>query len=104
MLVQGEICTLRDTMKNALRIQHTALRILGILGGLALALCVIGTYGLMAYVVTRRTREIGLRIALGATRGGVMKLILTAGLRLGVPHAVAASPCRSLPRSGLWMT
>ncbi len=84
MLVQGEICTLRDTMKNALRIQHTALRILGILGGLALALCAIGTYGLMAYVVTRRTREIGVRIALGATRGLVMKLILTAGLRLGL--------------------
>ena len=84
MLVQGEICTLRNTMKNALRIQHTALRILGILGGLALALCVIGTYGVMAYLVTRRTREIGVRIALGATRGSVMKLILTAGLRLGL--------------------
>jgi predicted permease len=82
-LLQGEICTLRDTMKNALGIQHTALRILGILGGLALTLSVIGTYGVMAYLVTRRTREIGLRIALGATRGAVMKLILTAGLRLG---------------------
>ena len=92
MLVQGEICTLRDTMKNALRIQHTALRILGILGGLALALCVIGTYGLMAYVVTRRTREIGVRIALGATRGSVMKLILTAGLRLGFIALVIGLP------------
>ena len=82
-LLQGEISTLRDTMKNALSIQHTALRILGILGGLALTLSVIGTYGVMAYLVTRRTREIGLRIALGATRGAVMKLILAAGLRLG---------------------
>jgi len=82
-LLQGEISTLRDTMKSALGIQHTALRILGILGGLALTLSVIGTYGVMAYLVTRRTREIGLRIALGATRGAVMKLILTAGLRLG---------------------
>src|SRR5207247_635274 len=80
------------TMKNALRIQHTALRILGILGGLALALCVIGTYGLMAYVVTRRTREIGVRIALGATRGSVMKLILTAGLRLGFIALVIGLP------------
>src|SRR5205823_136764 len=92
MLVQGEICTLRDTMKNALRIQHTALRILGILGGLALALCVIGTYGLMAYVVTRRTREIGVRIALGATRGAVTKLILSTGLRLGFIALVLGLP------------
>ena len=82
-LLQGEISTLRDTMKSALGIQHTALRILGILGGLALTLSVIGTYGVMAYLVTRRTCEIGLRMALGATRGAVMKLILAAGLRLG---------------------
>ena len=82
-LLQGDIYTLRDTMKNALSIQHTALRILGILGGLALTLSMIGTYGVMAYLVMRRTREIGLRIALGATRGAVMKRILTAGLRLG---------------------
>ncbi len=52
----------------------------------------IGTYGVMAYLVTRRTREIGVRIALGATRGAVMKQILAVGLRLGFIALVIGLP------------
>ncbi len=53
----------------------------GILASLALALAGIGIYGVMAYVVSQRTQEIGLRIALGATAGRVLQHIALEGLR-----------------------
>jgi len=83
-LVDGEVCTLRDVMKNDLAFQHTAMRILAILGGLALVLASVGTYGVMAYVVNARRREIGIRVAVGATQGDVIRLVLATGLRLGL--------------------
>src|SRR5206468_7968283 len=64
-------------------------------GLLATVLAVIGLYGVMAFIVARRTKEIGVRMALGAQRTSVMWLVMkvlvlvTIGLVIGVPSAIA---------------
>jgi putative ABC transport system permease protein len=52
-------------------------------GGLAVCLAMAGVYGVVAYAVSQRTHEVGLQIALGASTGGVMRLVLGQGLALG---------------------
>ena len=61
---------------------RTGARLFSIFGALAVFLAVIGVYGLQAYTVARRTREIGIRISLGATTNNVLWLILSEGIRL----------------------
>ena len=78
----------------------------GFFGVLATALAGIGLYGLMSYTVTRRTREIGIRMALGAGRGEVLRLVLREiAILTGVGIAIAAPlsfPLASLAKSMLF--
>jgi predicted permease len=90
--------TLDEGVKLQRALPSFAATVLGIIGGLGALLAAIGIYGVMAYVVRQRTREIGIRLALGAPGAGVVRLMIAQGLRvavaggvLGLVIAIAAS-------------
>jgi ABC-type antimicrobial peptide transport system permease subunit len=76
-------------LNRAIRGPAVALKLVGAMGLVGLMMTVAGLYGLVAYNVSRRTREIGIRIALGAARGDVLRLIMGNGLMLvGIGTAI----------------
>jgi ABC-type antimicrobial peptide transport system permease subunit len=91
------IQTLQDEMDSSVTSERFTLQLIGGAGILALILAAIGVYGLMSYWVTQKTREIGIRMALGASRGSIRQLILwqalpvtVLGIALGIPLALSA--------------
>jgi ABC-type antimicrobial peptide transport system permease subunit len=82
--------TIHEAVEDSFGSQTLIARLLGTFAGLALLIASVGLYGLLSFAVAQRTREIGLRIALGAQQGNILSLVLrralllvAAGLTLG---------------------
>jgi ABC-type antimicrobial peptide transport system permease subunit len=97
-LVLLGVMPLREQVDAEFDQQRAVAQLVGLIGILALVLAAVGLYGVTAYTVERRTAEIGVRMALGADRGSVSRLVLRGafmqvliGLLIGIPLAIGCA-------------
>jgi predicted permease len=83
--------TLHEVMADTLAPRRLTMMLLGIFAALALTLSCVGLYGVISYFVGERTREIGVRMALGARRGDVLRLVLSQGSKMAFAGVAAGT-------------
>ena len=76
------VMTMDQVLAESMGDYQFYMQVLGIFAGMAVLLAVMGIYGVMSHFVNQRTREIGIRVALGARRGDVLGLVAGMGLKL----------------------
>jgi ABC-type antimicrobial peptide transport system permease subunit len=96
-LTLGAIITMTGQISSVLRREQLVASLVSVFGLIALLLASVGLFGVVGYSITRRTNEIGIRMALGATRAGILRMVLkealfvvSGGLLIGIPAALAA--------------
>ena len=89
------VVTLDDLVSGQTSRSRFTMWLMGLFAGVALLLASVGIYGVMSYLVTQRTQEIGIRLALGASAGDILKLIAGNGARLVGGGIVIGLPRRS---------